>query len=93
MHCTAKPLSSITAEDYSSGLDVVFFLYNSARFKIKMIKAYGAFKTIMNHIKDTLDIDMNYSSAQEHFPDSERNYRTIQERFRAQNHMLLFRDI
>ena len=93
MYWTAQPLPSITAKDYRSAIDTIFRLYNSAKFQIKIIKADRAFKPIMNPIKDDLDIEMNYTAAQEHVPEAERNHRTIQERFRAHYYRLPFKTI
>ena len=47
----------------------------------------------MDDIKDDLDIDMNYASAQEHVPEAERNNRVIKERVRATYHRLPYRAI
>ena len=41
------------------------------------------FKSTMNKIKDDLDVDMNFTSENEHVPEAERNNRTIKERMRA----------
>ena len=42
---------------------------------------------------DDLDIVMNYTNAQDHVPEAERNNRTIKERVRAAFHRLPFKKI
>ena len=47
----------------------------------------------MDPIKDKLDIDMNYTSGDEHVPEAERNNRMIGERIRAAYHNLPYMKI
>ena len=42
---------------------------------------------------DNLDIQMNYTNAQEHVPQAERNNRTIKKRVRAALHRLPYKKI
>ena len=79
MYRTAQPLENKTPTVYRSALDKIFRLYNTAGFRIKMIKADQEFKPILDGIKDDLDITMNYASAEAHVPEAERNNRTIKE--------------
>ena len=93
MYRTTQPLASKAPEDYRSAIDTVFRIYNHAGFMITTIKADQEFKPIFDEIKDTLDITMNYASAQEHVPEAERNNRTIKERFRSQFQRLPYKNM
>ena len=42
----------------------------------------------MDEVKDDLGIEVNYTTASEHVPESERNNRTIKERYRSLYHYL-----
>jgi len=87
------PLSSRTASELYRGTDEIFRLYNKAGFLIKEIICDREFKTLMDEVKDELDIDMNYTSKGEHVPEAERNNRTIGERIRAAYHNLPYKAI
>ena len=90
---TIQWLPTRTARDYRSALDAIFRQYNKAGFRIATIHCDGEFRSIMDDIKDDLDIDMNYASAQEHVPEAERNNRVIKERVRAAYHRLPYQSI
>ena len=90
---TIQWLPARTATAYRSALDVIFRQYNKAQFRISTIHCDGEFRSIMDDIKDDLDIDMNYANAQEHVPEAERNNRVIKERIRSVYHRLPFQAI
>jgi hypothetical protein len=48
---------------------------------------------MMDEVKDDLNIEMNFTDAQDHVPEAERNNRTIKERIRAAYHRLPFKAI
>ena len=87
------PLTSRTATEIYRGIDVIFRNYNNSGFHIKTIHADGEFKTLMDEVADTLSIDMNYTSKEEHVPEAERNNRMIGERIRAAYHLLPYKAI
>jgi len=45
----------------------------------------------MEDVADELDVEMNYTTTDEHVPEAERNNRTIQERIRATYHRLPYK--
>ena len=45
---------------------------------------------MMENIKDDLQVNMNFTNAQDHIPEAERNNQTIKERFRTTYHHLLY---
>ena len=47
----------------------------------------------MDEIADNLDVQMNYTTTDEHVPEAERNNRTIQERYRTAYHNMPFKVI
>ena len=65
---TADFLSARTIEEYHKTLDKVFGVYNDAEFGIKRIKCNQEFQPILDPVKRTLHIKVNYASAQEHIP-------------------------
>ena len=76
-----------------NAIDKVLRLYNGAGFNIETIYIDGEFKEIMDEVKDEMNIDMNYTNAQDHVPEAERNNRTIKERVRSQYHRLPYKNI
>jgi hypothetical protein len=67
--------------------------YNRARFVIRMIRCDGEFRGMMEKVEDDLDVDMNFTNAQDHVPEAERNNHTIKERIRAAYHRLPYKAI
>ena len=87
------PLQTRTHDDIYKALDDVLRYYNKAGFYIKTIYCDGEFKGLMDQVSDELNIQMNYTNAQEHVPQAERNNRTIKERVRSAYHRLPFRKL
>jgi hypothetical protein len=48
---------------------------------------------MMEKVEDHLDVDMNFTNAQDHVPDAERKNETIKERIRASYHRLPYKAI
>jgi hypothetical protein len=48
---------------------------------------------MMEKVEDDLDVDMNFTNAQDHVPEAERNNRMIKERIRAAYHRLPYKAI
>jgi hypothetical protein len=46
---------------------------------------------MMERVNDDLDVNMNFTNAQDHVPEAERNNRTIKERIRAAYHRLPYK--
>ena len=67
--------------------------YKDALFAIKNIHFSGKCKSIMDILKDDMNITLECVSRGEHVPDVERNNRTIKERYRAHYHILPFKSI
>jgi len=82
-----------TAAELYKCLDKIFRVYNSAGFLIKCIESDREFKTLMDDVKDDLDVTMNYPPAGAHVPEAERNNRTIGERIRSTYHNLPYKAI
>jgi hypothetical protein len=66
-----------------SALDDILRTYNAAGYTIRDIQCDGEFRPLMDPNKDNLGVDMNYTNAEDHVPEAERNNRTIKERVRA----------
>ena len=80
---TAQYIPSRTSKDLYAGLDNIFRLYSGAGFRISKIYTDQEFETIMDEVKDELDVEMQYSTSQAHVPEAERNNRVLKERIRA----------
>jgi hypothetical protein len=74
-------------------LDQILRHYNRARFVIRTIHCNGEFCGMMEKAEDDLDVDMNFTNAQNHVPEAERNNQTIKERIRAAYHRLPYKAI
>ena len=51
------------------------------------------YAAMMDAVSDELDVRMNYTNAQDHVPQAERNNRTIKERIRTAYHQLPYKAI
>jgi hypothetical protein len=87
------PIDSKQKDEYYRALDVILRKYNSAGFMIKMIHCDGEYRSMMDDVKDNLDVEMNYANAFDHVPEAERNNRTIKERVRAAYHRLPYKKL
>jgi hypothetical protein len=67
-------------EEYYPALDQILWHYNQAGFVIKEICCDGEFCCMMERVNDNLDVNMNFTNAQDHVPEAERNNQTIKER-------------
>jgi hypothetical protein len=79
-------------EEYYHAVDQIFRHYNSG-FVITTIHCDGKYRGMMNKVKDDLDIKMNFTNAQDHVPEAERNNRMIKEQIRAIYHCLPYKAI
>jgi hypothetical protein len=78
--------------EYYRALDQIPRHYNRAGFVVRTIHCDGEFRGMMEKVDD-LDVDMNFTNAQDHVPKAERNNRTIKERIRAAYHRLPYKAI
>ena len=83
---TAQFLPSRSKEDPCAGLDTVFCLCNHNGFTIDKIYADREFKSIMDPVKDDLQVSMHYSASKAHVPEIERCHRVFKERIRSTYH-------
>ena len=82
------PLNNRTHAEYYTAIDKVVHTLNGVGFYIGMIKCNNEYQSLMNPIKDDMNIEVNYTNAGEHQPPVERNNRTIKESFRVALHQL-----
>jgi hypothetical protein len=87
------PLASRVASELYRALDVILRAYNLRGYTVKTIICDGEFRTLMDEVSDTMDIEMNYTTRGEHVPEAERNNRTIGERIRTAYHNLPYKMI
>jgi hypothetical protein len=65
-------------------------MYSEYRFKIKSIHCDNEYRPLMQELKSTYEVEMNYASAQEHVPEVERSIRVVKEQFKPTFHRLPF---
>ena len=70
-------VSNGKAETLYDALDKILRIYNSRGFRVNTINCDNGFRSLMDDVKDQLDCDMCYTSAQDHEPGTERNNRTL----------------
>jgi hypothetical protein len=91
--CCLVPMDTKNHVEYYRAIDQILRHYNNAGFVITTIHCDGEYLSMMNKVKDDLDIEMNFTNAQDHVPEAERNNRTIKERIRAGYHRLPYKAI
>ena len=79
----SQHLEDTTKGSFYKALDKVLRRHNSGGYKIKRIECDGEFKSMMDDVKDDLNVEMNYCNPQEHVSVAERNNRTLKEAFRV----------
>ncbi len=87
------PMKTKQHDEYYRALDQILRHYNQAGFVIQTIHCDGEFRGMMEKVDDDLDVKMNFTNAQDHVPEAERNNRTIKERIRAAFHRLPYKAI
>ena len=90
---SSVPLENKLYDSYYEALDKVLRFYNKANFRIKKIQCDREYAGMMDKVKDELEVEMNYTNAQDHVPEAERNNRTIKERVRTAHHRLPYKVI
>jgi hypothetical protein len=79
--------------EYYRALDQILHHYNRAGSVIRTLHCDGEFRGMMEQVEDDLDVKMNFTNAQDHVPEAERNNQTIKERIRAAYHRLPYKAI
>jgi hypothetical protein len=87
------PMNTKQHVKYYRPLDQILRHYNRARFVIRTIHCDGELCGMMEKVEDDLDVDMNFTNAQDHVPEAERNNRMIKERIQAAYHCLQYKAI
>jgi hypothetical protein len=87
------PMNTNQNVEYYRALDPILRHYNRAGFVIRMIHCDGEFRGMTEKVEDDLDVDMNFTNAQDHVLEAERNNRTIKERIGAAYHRLPYKAI
>ena len=78
-HRSCNSLKGEKDMDCHHALDKILHLHDSACFKVKTICHDGAFVSMMDEVKDKLQIDVNCCNPDKHVPEAERNNRVIKE--------------
>jgi hypothetical protein len=87
------PMNTKQHVEYYRALDQILRHYNQARFEIRTLHCNGELCGMMEKVEDDLDVDMNFTNAQDHVPEAERNNRMIKERIQAAYHRLPYKAI
>ena len=88
---TATPMPGMKDPQLFDAIDRVFRLYNDAGITITDIYADNQFKSLLDPVKDELEITIHNPPAGGHVPEAERNIRVIKERIRATYHRLPYK--
>jgi predicted RNA-binding protein len=67
-------------DEYYHAIDQSLWDYNQAGFVIRTPHCNGEFRGMMEKVEDDLDVNMNFTNAQDHVPEAERKNRAIKER-------------
>ena len=90
--CSSVPIKARTANEYTRALRLIIQHYNKGGIQVVLIHCDGEYKSILNPIKDKLDMDMNFSNPGDHVPEADQN-KTIKERIWATSHRLPYKAI
>ena len=87
------PLAGRSGEELLRAIKMVSRKYNAGGFLVKTIHCDAEFQPYFEDVWENLTIEMEFTNAQDHVPEAERNNRTIQERFHAAFHRLPYKAI
>jgi hypothetical protein len=88
---TAQFISSRSSSEYTKFIKEVIAMYRKAGFQVTHMYCDNEFKPLMTQLADQEpNIQLNYSSLNEHVPDIERRIHVIKERIRSTYHRLLY---
>ena len=62
------PINTKQHDEYYCALDEILQHYNNTRFVIKTIHCDGEYRGMMEKVMDNLDMEMNFTNAQDHVP-------------------------
>ena len=80
------PLDSQQHVEYYTVIDKVVQTFNGVGFWINKIEGDNEYQSLINPIKDEMNINVNYTNTGKHQPPAERNNKTIKESFRVALH-------
>jgi hypothetical protein len=66
------PMNTKQHVEYYCALDQILRHHNRAGFVIRTIHCDGEFRVMMEKVEDNLNVDMNFTNAQDHVPEAER---------------------
>jgi hypothetical protein len=73
-------MKNLTKKQLFKCLDEVLRRYDGAGYKVKTILTDQQFCSVIDKVKDQLDVDTNPTTTGQHQNEAERNIRTIKER-------------
>ena len=85
---TAQYLRNSTASDLKDVIAEIFQVYRSGGFIIVELRCDNEFQPLDLYLSKKYEVNINFSNAQEHVPEAERNNRVIQERVRCAYHRM-----
>ena len=74
------PLDNRNADSIYNGLSKILQKYNGTGFNVLDMNCDRELKTLVDLIKDKLNVKVNYTSRDKHVSKAEQNNRTIRER-------------
>jgi hypothetical protein len=85
------PMNTKQHVEYYRTLNQILGHYNRAGLVKRTIHCDGELHVMMEKVKEDLDVDMNFTNAQDHVPEAEWNNQTIKERIRAAHYCLPYK--
>ena len=76
-------LNILSLYELYKDVDITLIKYNKDELLIKYIHCNSDFKTLMDELRDKLNVKIKYTSIGEHVPKNERNNYTIVELIHA----------
>jgi hypothetical protein len=67
------PVETRQHEEYFCALDEILRYYNNAGLVVTEIHCNGEYHGMVNKVKDDMDVERNFTNAQDHVPEAEQN--------------------
>ena len=87
------PIQSKESSSFVKAISAIVNEYHKAAFRISVIYCDQEFKLLFNELWQQQHIHLNFCNTGDHVGESERNNRSLKERFRVKFHLLPYKAI
>ena len=84
-HRKCSHIEDNSGSQFCNAIDEAVRTHNGSGFHVKTIKCDGAFKSLMDEVKDDMDVNVNHANRDDHEQMAERNNGMIEDQRKFQS--------